>query len=143
MNLKQSREIRGLLLIFGLITSNAVHLYGSVKAFVASIFVAIRAAALAAQTRALKSMQFLSFMRATRAGSTNLGINLIIEVIFLAITIYVLAFILPGALTAIATTALTSVNAGVVVMFQILIPLIAIVVVILLLISIVRRAINN
>ena len=75
-----------------------------------------------------------------RAGSTAGGIGLITEIIFLAIGIYVLAFILPGALTAIATTALTSVNAGVITLFQILVPIIAIVVVILLFLSIVRRS---
>jgi len=80
---------------------------------------------------------------AKRSGEATIGINLIIEIIFLAISIYVIAFIMPGALTAIATTALTSVNAGVITMFQILVPLISIVVVILLLISIVRRAVRS
>jgi hypothetical protein len=81
-------------------------------------------------------------VRAKRSGEGR-GIGLIVEIIFLAISIYVIAFILPGALTAISTTALTSVNAGVIVMFQVLVPLIAIVVVILLLISIVRRAVHS
>jgi hypothetical protein len=138
LNLKQSREIRGLLIIAGALTSNAVHLFGSVKAFVATIFVALRATALAAQKRTLKNMQFMSTTRVAEGR----GIGLIVEIIFLAISIYVIAFILPGALTAISTTALTSVNAGVIVMFQVLVPLIAIVVVILLLISIVRRAVR-
>lgn len=72
----------------------------------------------------------------------NEGVALVVEIIFLAVGIYVAAFILPGALTAIATTALTSVNAGVQTLFQVLVPFITIVVLILLLIAVVRRALS-
>jgi hypothetical protein len=75
-----------------------------------------------------------------RSSAVNEGVGVVVEIIFLAIGIYVSAFILPGALTAIATTALTSVNAGVVTLFQTLVPLIAIVVLILLFISVIRKA---
>lgn len=54
------------------------------------------------------------------------------KIILLAVGLFVLAFILPPALTAIATTALTSVNSAVVTLFQVLIPIIAVVGVILL-----------
>ncbi len=75
-----------------------------------------------------------------RTASTQQGVNLIVEIVFLAIGLYVAAFILPGALTAIATTALTSVNSGVVTIFQVLVPIVAIVTLIILLIAVVRRA---
>ncbi len=54
------------------------------------------------------------------------------KIILLAVGLFVLAFILPPALTAIATTALTSVNSAVVTLFQVLVPIIAVVGVILL-----------
>lgn len=66
------------------------------------------------------------------------GIQLIESVVFLAVALYVEAAILPGALASIATTALTSVNGAVVTMFQVLTPIIAIVVTVLLYIRIVR-----
>lgn len=66
------------------------------------------------------------------------GIGLIESVIFLAVALYVEAAILPGALTSIATTALTSVNSAVVSLFQVLTPIIAIVVTVLLYIRVVR-----
>ena len=75
-----------------------------------------------------------------RAASTQMGVNLIVEIVFLSIGLYVAAFILPGALTAIATTALTSVNTGVITIFQVLVPIVAVVTLIILLIAVVRRA---
>lgn len=54
------------------------------------------------------------------------------KIILLAVGLFVLAFILPPALTAIATSALTSVNSAVVTLFQVLVPIIAVVAVILL-----------
>ena len=66
------------------------------------------------------------------------GLELIESVIFLAVALYVEAAILPGALTSIATTALTSVNASVITLFQVLTPIIAIVVTVLLYIRVVR-----
>lgn len=71
------------------------------------------------------------------------GIDIIIEIVFLSVGLYVAAFILPGALTAIATEALTSVNAGVVTLFQVLVPIIAVVVLLLMLVSVVRRVMNR
>ena len=70
------------------------------------------------------------------------GVELVVEIIFLAVGLYVAAFILPGALTAISTTALTSVNPGVITLFQVLVPLISVVVIILLMIAVVRRALE-
>ena len=74
------------------------------------------------------------------SGATTTGVNLIVEIVFLSVGLYVAAFILPGALTAIATTALTSVNSGVITIFQVLVPIVAVVVLILLLIAVIRRA---
>lgn len=97
-----------------------------------------------AKFRALHSLTGPIAPRLNIRSSTamNEGVALVVEIIFLAVGVYVAAFILPGALTAIATTALTSVNAGVVTLFQVLVPFITIVVLILLLISVVRRALT-
>lgn len=70
------------------------------------------------------------------------GVAFIVEIIFLTLGLYFAAFLLPGALTAIATTALTSVNAGVVTVFQIVVPFTAIATLVLLLIAVVREAIG-
>ena len=75
-----------------------------------------------------------SFARFT----TTEGFGLVVTIIFLAVGLYVAAFILPGALAAIATSALTSVNAGVVTLFQTLVPIIAVITLVLVLISVVR-----
>jgi hypothetical protein len=77
--------------------------------------------------------------KSKRSGITaSEGYGIVVTVIFLVVALYVVAFTLPGALTAISTTALTSVNAGVITLFQQLIPLIAVVVIILVLIGVVR-----
>ncbi len=52
-------------------------------------------------------------------------------VIYLAVALMIAAAIVPAALTMIATAALTSVNAGVITMFQILLPLLAVVAIVL------------
>lgn len=79
-----------------------------------------------------------------RAASTamNRGVTFIVEIIFLTLGLYFAAFLLPGALTAIATTALTSVNAGVQTIFQVVVPFTAVATLILLLIGVVREAIG-
>ena len=76
------------------------------------------------------------------ASSVNRGIAFIVEIIFLTLGLYFAAFLLPGALTAIATTALTSVNAGVVTIFQVVVPFTAVATLVLLLIGVVREAIG-
>jgi hypothetical protein len=76
------------------------------------------------------------------ASSVNRGIAFIVEIIFLTLGLYFAAFLLPGALTAIATTALTSVNPGVVTVFQVVVPFTAIATLVLLLIGVVREAIG-
>ena len=76
------------------------------------------------------------------ASSVNRGIAFIVEIIFLTLGLYFAAFLLPGALTAIATTALTSVNAGVITVFQVVVPFTAVATLILLLIGVVREAVG-
>lgn len=76
------------------------------------------------------------------ATAMNRGVTFIVEVIFLTLGLYFAAFLLPGALTAIATTALTSVNAGVITIFQVVVPFTAVATLILLLIGVVREAIG-
>lgn len=66
------------------------------------------------------------------------GLALIESVIFLAVALYVEVAILPSALIGFATTALTSVNAAVISLFQVLTPIIAVVVTVLMYIRIVR-----
>lgn len=53
------------------------------------------------------------------------------DIVELALSLFVEAYILPPALTAIATTALTSVSSSIVTLFQTLLPLIAVIVTIL------------
>ena len=74
--------------------------------------------------------------------AVNRGISFIVEIIFLTLGLYFAAFLLPGALTAIATTALTSVNAGVVTIFQVVVPFTAVATLVLLLIGVVREAVG-
>ena len=81
----------------------------------------------------------------SRSGTTmiDVGIELIVAIIFLTVATYFAAFSLPGALTAIATTALTSVNAGVVVIFQTLVSLVVVFTLILLYVGVVRWAMRS
>jgi hypothetical protein len=52
--------------------------------------------------------------------------GVVMDIITIAIALFVSAYILPPALTAIATATLTSVNAGVTTIFQVLLPLVAV-----------------
>jgi hypothetical protein len=52
-------------------------------------------------------------------------------VVGLAVALMVAAAVIPIALTSIATTALTSVNAGVITVFQVLLPLISVIAILL------------
>lgn len=61
------------------------------------------------------------------------------DIIELALSLFVEAYVLPPALTAIATTALTSVSSSVVTLFQTLLPLIAVIVTILYFVGRIRR----
>ena len=76
------------------------------------------------------------------SSSVNRGIAFFDEIIFLTVGLYFAAFLLPGALTAFATTALTSVNAGVITIFQVVVPFTAVATLILLLIGVVREAVG-
>ncbi len=53
------------------------------------------------------------------------------DVVMLAVSLFVVAVILPPALTAIATATLTSVNAAVVTMLTVLLPIIAVIAIVL------------
>lgn len=83
-------------------------------------------------------MSFTSPLHGMRLRAVSEGTALVEKVIFLVIGFYVSAYTLPGAFTAIATTAMTSVSGGVISLFQNLLPLIGIVVVVLLFIKSVR-----
>jgi hypothetical protein len=68
------------------------------------------------------------------------GYDMIEDVIFLAIALFVEAVILPPALVTIATATLTSVNPAVTTMFTVLLPILAIVATVLLFVRAVRTA---
>jgi hypothetical protein len=68
------------------------------------------------------------------------GYDMIEDVIFLAIALFVEAVILPPALVTIATADLTSVNPAVQTMFTVLLPILAIVATVLLFVRAVRTA---
>lgn len=145
MDSKESRTIKGLLILSGILTSNAIR-FLSVRFVIASLvsrfFEMLRSLAEASRKMKVERLQSFVSFRVGSAGAT-VGIDLIVEIIFLTLALYVEAFTLPGALTAIATTALTSVNSGVITLFQVVIPLTAVIVTILLLITIVRRALKR
>ena len=135
------RVLYSLLFVKGFFTDVKV----SLSAAKTSTLNLIRSIALAERRLLMRSWESLNSafpqLKVIQAQSSiNEGIGIVIEIIFLAVGLYVAAFILPGALTAIATTALTSVNPGVMTLFQVLVPLIAVVVLLLLLIAVIRKA---
>lgn len=138
MSLNQAQAIYSLLFLKGFFTSVKVQL----KAAKDSALAFLAAVALAERRLLESSWQSLTgtFPKLKMINSVSEGVGLIVEIIFISIGLYVAAFILPGALTAIATTALTSVNGGVQTLFQVLVPIMAVVVLILLLVAVVRRA---
>jgi hypothetical protein len=77
--------------------------------------------------------------RRRHAFSSSEGISILMAGIFLVIFLYFVAFAVPGALTAIATAALTSVDPGIVVIFQTLFSLVAVFVFILILVAVLRK----
>jgi hypothetical protein len=76
---------------------------------------------------------------ARRGFTTSEGIGILMAGIFAVIFLYFVAFAVPGALTAIATTALVSVNAGIQTIFQVLFALVAVFTFILILVSVLRK----
>lgn len=87
-----------------------------------------------------RTLRAVGAKRVGAGGAFNTGFEVIVLIIFLVVAIYVAAFTLPGALTAMATSALTSVNGGIITLFQVVVSLIAVVALILLLIAAVRKA---
>ena len=53
----------------------------------------------------------------------EIGFAIILTVILMVIALYFIAYTLPGALTTLSTAAFTSVNGGVIAIFQTLIPI--------------------
>src|SRR4029077_8758276 len=64
------------------------------------------------------------------------GVAIIVEIIMLVIAGYFAALLVPGLLTAIATTALTSVSGAVITLFQTILPFTFVTVVIMLFLSV-------
>ncbi len=64
------------------------------------------------------------------------GVAIIIEIIMLVIAGYFAALLVPGLLTAIATTALTSVSGAVITLFQTILPFTFVTVIIMLFLSV-------
>ncbi len=73
----------------------------------------------------------------TIAGAATKGAALLIEIIMLTLAAYFTAFLIPGALTAIATTALTSVSGAVVTLFQTVLSLVIVATIIMLFLSLI------
>ncbi len=73
----------------------------------------------------------------TVASAVNKGVALLVEVIVLTLAAYFTAFLIPGALTAIATTALTSVSSAVATLFQTVLSLTIVAVIILLFVGVI------
>jgi TRAP-type mannitol/chloroaromatic compound transport system permease large subunit len=68
------------------------------------------------------------------------GIAVVMAGIFVAVFLYVVAFTTPQALTALATAALVSVSSGPQTLFQTLLSIIAVIVLILVLLGVARKA---
>ena len=138
MNQSQTASIKGLFLLLGFTSSASVAKFLNVRYVVSRMVLTAIHAAQAAQKRALMFAQYaipFGKRHGSYSSASKRGIDAVVEVIFLVIALYVVAFTLPGGLTAIATTALTSVNSAVVTLFQNLVPIIAVIVVILLLLQ--------
>jgi uncharacterized membrane protein len=89
-------------------------------------------------TRARIKVQ--SIFHSERHGyTTQEGVGILLAGIFAVIFLYFVAYALPGALTAIATTALTSVNAGVQTIFQVLFSIVAVFTFLLILVAVIRK----
>lgn len=148
MNLKQTRTVRGLLIIAGLLTSNAILLYGKVKSVVLYVFAIVAVPFAKAAQRLLKGVQAAEnyrFSGTQRAGlfSVNEGVGILLAGIFAVIYLYFVAYAVPGALTAIATTALTSVNTGVQTIFQILFSIVAVFTFLLILVAVIQKVVAS
>jgi hypothetical protein len=149
MNFAQMRLIRGLLLIAGLTTSNSIKLYGKVKSVTLFVFAMVSLPFAKALQSFLKGMQaaasfrFSRFAFASRRGFTiNEGVGILLAGIFAVIFLYFVAYSVPGALTAIATTALTSVNGGVQTIFQVLFSIVAVFTFLLILVAVIQKVIS-
>lgn len=77
---------------------------------------------------------------ARRAFGASEGIAIVIAGIFIAVFLYVIAFTMPQALTAIATAALVSVSSGPQTLFQTLLSIIAVITIILILLGVAKKA---
>ena len=151
MNIKQSRTIRGLLIIAGLVTSNSVLLYGKVKSTVVYALCLVALPFAIALQRLLKGMQaaknwqFSRFQFAQRRGffSVQEGVGILLAGIFAVIYLYFVAYAVPGALTAIATTSLTSVNPGVQTIFQVLFSIVAVFTFLLILVAVIQKVVAS
>lgn len=146
------KTIRGLLILAGLLTSNAVHLYAKAKTVTLYVLAIVALPFAKAYERILKgiaALRQLQFSRYTLAqkrsgiSGVEMGIEVVILIFILSIAVYAEAFTLPGALTAMATSALVSVNPGIVTLFQVVVPLAVIFTTILLFIAIIRHVIRS
>jgi len=89
----------------------------------------------------LKIQRVLPFT--SRPGFTvQEGVGILLAGIFAVIFVYFVAYAVPGALVAIATTSLASVNAGVQTIFQVLFAIVAVFTFLLILIAVVQKVIS-
>ena len=90
-------------------------------------------------------MKFLSrgnIAKKRHAFTVEEGVGILLAGIFAVIFLYFVAYAVPGALTAIATTALTSVNGGVITIFQVLFSIVAVFTFLLILVAVVKKVIT-
>lgn len=79
---------------------------------------------------ASKNARFMRLAAMQRKGVSAIG-----KVIMLALAVYIVAFVLPGALTALATTALTSVSSAVATLLQTVVSIVAVIGIVLLILN--------
>jgi hypothetical protein len=75
--------------------------------------------------------------------SVQEGVGILLAGIFAVIYLYFVAYAVPGALTAIATTSLTSVNPGVQTIFQVLFSIVAVFTFLLILVAVIQKVVAS
>lgn len=149
MNASQKRLIVGILLVAGALSSNAILLYGKVKSVSLYVFALVSIPFAKAMNRIIGRMaaamnfRFDRMTFAQRRGfTTQEGVGILLAGIFAVIFLYFVAYAVPGALTAIATTALTSVNGGVQTIFQVLFSIVAVFTFLLILVAVIQKVVS-
>lgn len=97
------------------------------------------------QAKTITRARLASPQQGARRGyfSVQEGVGILLAGIFAVIYLYFVAYAVPGALTAIATTSLTSVNPGVQTIFQVLFSIVAVFTFLLILVAVIQKVVAS